>query len=72
MDVRIENGIIGLFPGACRPMTHIHGGGADSPARHGGAVLAGVFGSNDTRRCQPALPVRSTIAMLPQRLRIAR
>ncbi len=50
MDVRIENGTRGLFPGICRPMTHIHSAVADAVSHHHVAVLAGVFGSNDTRR----------------------
>lgn len=49
MDVRIESGISGIFPGDCRPMTRIHAGRSERHDRAAAAVLSGVFGSNDMR-----------------------
>lgn len=72
MDVRIGNGIIGLFPGTCLAMTRIHSGRAEIPAQHGGAVLAGVFGSNDVRRHQASKAGAAPVTWSVRRLRIGR
>jgi hypothetical protein len=49
MDVRIPGSGHNVVPGACRPMSQILDPYAKAMARPGGAILAGVFSSNDIR-----------------------
>jgi hypothetical protein len=49
MDVRIPGAGDNLVRGACRPMLHFLNPYAHAAERPCGAILAGVFGSNDVR-----------------------